>query len=168
MTIFFKSSIDSNNNFGVFTLEPDSFYLYVPGTIFIKIPVNVFRKLYKQLCSMLDVSYSNTPKIIGYSFAEEIRSSQHPSKCDEIVLPICIKTPYNKTSYPSPIGHHNQMQAIKSGLQHLGVLESNCHEFLQLFWCTLFVPPCEENSSIPPCKEFCLGKSQVHLPSLYT
>ncbi|KAI8486581.1 hypothetical protein Bbelb_358160 [Branchiostoma belcheri] len=78
-------------------------------------------------------------------------------KCDDLTVPLCQGLDYNSTRLPNALGHATQEQVAREAHQFWPLVEIECSPFFRSFLCSVFAPPCHEDSpdAVPPCKEMC-------------
>ncbi len=86
----------------------------------------------------------------------EGKNNSHPeTKCLPVYDDSCAKY-YNYSSLPSMTGHTRRNPAIniKGTLQQ--IINLNCHKYAYQFLCHAFLPQCQNDERILPCKSTCL------------
>ena len=98
----------------------------------------------------------------------DFNTDKHADMCEEVEQAFvevsgCTSMPYNLTTYPNVLGHLSQMAALDEGYTTLAVLEECCYEFMQVYWCITFTPPCVDGRMIPPCRQFCRSRYSCYI-----
>ncbi|XP_078668150.1 uncharacterized protein LOC144909796 isoform X1 [Branchiostoma floridae x Branchiostoma belcheri] len=87
----------------------------------------------------------------------DMRIQDRSRKCDDLTVPLCQGLDYNSTRLPNALGHATQEQVAREAHQFWPLVEIECSPFFRSFLCSVFAPPCHEDSpdAVPPCKEMC-------------
>ncbi|XP_071513210.1 uncharacterized protein [Panulirus ornatus] len=78
-------------------------------------------------------------------------------QCEYTIFPLC-RIFYNTTLMPNVLHHRSQEEAIEDLRQFSPLVETQCSPDLQLFLCTIYVPPCIIlERPLLPCRSLCLS-----------
>ena len=119
-------------------------------------------------CSFLQPLLFTFNNSINMGLLFDFNTDTHVDTCEEVEQAFvevsgCTSMPYNLTTYPNVLGHPSQMAALDEGYTTLAVLEERCYEFMQVYWCITFTPPCVDGRMIPPCRQFCRSRYSCYM-----
>ncbi|KAI8435098.1 hypothetical protein MSG28_003492 [Choristoneura fumiferana] len=90
-----------------------------------------------------------TTEPVTVETVEEVR------ECAPISLPLCSHLPYNVTTYPNLVGHHNKEALLKDLVAFRELLDAECSHLAQDFVCQILQPRCQHARLVPPCRAYC-------------
>ena len=107
---------------------------------------------------MVQTSISSTATfscVRPVSFSVEPPSTSAPPVCERTTVQMCHKTGYNMTGMPNLLNHATQAEAALALKQFLPLTKTACSSALIPFLCSMYVPRCEANGHVPPCRSLC-------------
>ncbi|CAL1533837.1 unnamed protein product [Lymnaea stagnalis] len=76
--------------------------------------------------------------------------------CQEMHVPWCQGLHYNETSFPNPLKHQTQEDAVLELIQFLPLFDIKCSRNIKLFVCSVYLPVCSGRyGAISPCRSLC-------------
>ena len=86
-------------------------------------------------------------------------ASANLKKCEVLTIPMCQNLGYNTTLMPNKFNHRTQKDAALEIDKFSPFVEAGCSPMLQLFLCSLYVPPCDKDNvtgkELLPCRSVC-------------
>uniref|UniRef100_T1E103 SFRP-1 n=1 Tax=Dendrocoelum lacteum TaxID=27895 RepID=T1E103_9PLAT len=84
-------------------------------------------------------------------------------------LTLCNNVGYKRMILPNYIQHEYLDETVQHSKVWIGLVNSQCHEDIRKFLCSLYAPVCINNmriQKVPPCNELCIRVKEACLPSM--